>query len=197
MCIPSALGSTASSGHGSAVSSRWRGTHALMAAIGSANATKNESPSVFTSQPEPLHAARRISAMPLEQHGVPVADPPEELCGSLDVGERERHQARRKRPVRPRHALSIVRPAATLRRRFRRLAVSRRPSWGRKVWTAFGSAYTRRRRRCRRGCRLAPWTGSVRPRHGCRSRAPSTLADNSRARATSPPAARTAARSPR
>ena len=72
----------------------------------------------------PARAAPRGAqdlAMPLEQHGVPVADPPEELCGSLDVGERERHQARRERPVRPRHALSIVRPAASLRRRVRRL----------------------------------------------------------------------------
>src|SRR5687768_6436 len=51
-----------SGGHGSTVRPRWPCVHASIAATGSANATKKESPSVFTSQPpHAVHAARRIS----------------------------------------------------------------------------------------------------------------------------------------
>ena len=46
--------------------------------------------------------------MTLQQRGIPVTDPPEQLRRRLDVREHEGHQSRRERPGRPYHPISIV-----------------------------------------------------------------------------------------
>ena len=46
--------------------------------------------------------------MTLQQRGIPVTDPPEQLRRGLDVREHEGHQSRRERPGRPYHPISIV-----------------------------------------------------------------------------------------
>ena len=97
MCTPIRTRTSTPSGQRCDASARCALTAAAIASLARAKATKNASPSVWTSRPSCSSNAARSSALMLGEHlGVAAAQPRQQPRRTLDVAEQERDGATRK-----------------------------------------------------------------------------------------------------